>query len=441
MENESPLILIVDDSATMRLITCDALMKSGFNVIQAESGETALLLLKTSKPDAILLDVEMPGLNGFEVCSAIRKLPEWRYIPIMMVTGLEDYDSIIKAFQAGATDFTTKPINSTLLCYRVRYMVRTNSYFQELQIAEQKVRALNDELSDKLLEIQQNAIAVSRFVPQDFLKILNRKNITDIKLGDCVEKVMSILFLDIKSFTSISEQLSPVDIFNLINTLMSYLDPAILKNSGVIDKYIGDAIMALFDNADNALQAALQMLEALNEFNANRAQQNLAPINVGIGINTGTLILGTVGFEARMDCSVISDAVNIASRLESLTRTFSIELLISEQTYTQLNNKDQYNFRCLGLSTVKGKSLPIKVYEVFDHNTPENTALKKDSAETFATALTHYESQEFTQALPVFKQILAVNPNDSPAHYFLDQCEKKENSGPNLKSSSVTLEG
>lgn len=138
MEKENPVILIVDDSATMRLITCDALTKVGFNVIQAENGEAALTLLKTTKPDAILLDVEMPGLNGFEVCAKIRKLPDLLYLPIMMVTGLEDYESVNKAFQVGATDFTTKPINPTLLGYRVRYMVRTNSYFQDLQIAEQK---------------------------------------------------------------------------------------------------------------------------------------------------------------------------------------------------------------------------------------------------------------------------------------------------------------
>lgn len=314
MEKENPLILVVDDSATMRLITCDALIKVGFNVIQAENGERALSLLTTAKPDAVLLDVEMPGLNGFQVCAEIRKLPDWRYLPIMIVTGLEDYESINLAYQAGATDFTTKPINPTLLGYRVRYMVRTNSYFQELQIAEQKVRALNNELLDKLLQIQQNAIAVARFVPQDFLKVLNRKNIADIKLGDWVEKVMTVLFLDIKSFTSIAEQLSPVEIFNLINTLMSYMEPVILRNSGVIDKYIGDAIMALFNNADDALAAASELLVALDNFNASRILNNLDPIRVGIGINTGHLILGTVGFEERMDCSVISDAVNIASR-------------------------------------------------------------------------------------------------------------------------------
>ncbi|HHI9464545.1 response regulator [Legionella anisa] len=427
MEKENPVILIVDDSATMRLITCDALTKVGFNVIQAENGEAALTLLKTTKPDAILLDVEMPGLNGFEVCAKIRKLPDLLYLPIMMVTGLEDYESVNKAFQVGATDFTTKPINPTLLGYRVRYMVRTNSYFQDLQIAEQKVRALNEELINKLVEIQQNAIAVARFVPQDFLKVLNRKNITDIKLGDCVEKVMTVLFLDIKSFTTMAERLSPVEIFNLVNTLMSYLDPAILKNSGLIDKYIGDAIMALFNDPDDAVVAALDMLEALKSFNATRVSDNLPPISVGIGINTGNLIVGTVGFEKRMDCSVISDAVNTASRLETLTRSFNIELIIGEETYEQLKQKDEYDLRFLGLTTVKGKSLPIKIYEVFNHNLPVEVQFKKDSASIFASALDHYEAKQFDEAASLFEQIIISNPNDLPAKYFLQQCKEKIN--------------
>ncbi|WP_412757851.1 response regulator [Legionella bozemanae] len=425
MEKENPVILIVDDSATMRLIICDVLTKVGFNVIQAENGEAALSLLKTTKPDAILLDVEMPGLNGFEVCAEIRKSPDLRYLPIMMVTGLEDYASVNKAFQVGATDFTTKPINPTLLGYRVRYMVRTNSYFQDLQIAEQKVRALNEELINKLVEIQQNAIAVARFVPQDFLKVLNRKNIADIKLGDCVEKVMTVLFLDIKSFTTMAERLSPVEIFNLVNTLMSYLDPAIFKNSGLIDKYIGDAIMALFNDADDAVIAGLDMLEALKTFNATRIRDNLPPINVGIGINTGNLIVGTVGFEKRMDCSVISDAVNTASRLETLTRSFNIELIIGEETYEQLKQKDQYDLRFLGLTTVKGKRLPIKIYEVFNHNPPVEVQFKKDSASIFATALEHYEAKQFDEASSLFEQIIISNPNDLPAKYFLQQCKEK----------------
>lgn len=423
MEKENPLILIVDDSATMRLLLSDTLSKAGFTVIQAENGDSALSMLRFAKPDAILLDVEMPGLNGFDVCIEIRKLPDYRYIPIMMVTGLEDYESINRAFLVGATDFTTKPINADLMSYRVRYMVRTSTYFQELQIAEHKVRALNDELLEKLMEIQQNADAVARFVPQNFLKVLNRKNIADIRLGDCVEKVMTVLFLDIKSFASIAEQLSPVAIFNLCNSLMSYLDPVIIKNFGFIDKYIGDALMALFNDADDAVLAALGMLNALAAFNEERCRNHLMPLNVGIGINTGSVIIGTVGYEARMDCSVISDAVNVASRVESLTRKFSIELLISEQTYDQLKYKEKYHLRSLGFTAVKGKNLPLAVYEVFNHNLPLEIKLKQGSIAVFVEALNYYEKNQFNEAFRLWSQIIADNPQDSCAIYLRQQCQ------------------
>jgi adenylate cyclase len=425
MEKEKILILVVDDSATMRLLISNALVKTGFEVMQAENGEIALAVLKTTKPDAILLDVEMPGSNGFEVCKTIRQLLGYEHIPVMMVTALEDYESINQAFLAGATDFTTKPINTDLIGYRVRYMVRTSSYFEELLYAEKKVRALNDELLAKLVEIQENAKAVARFVPKDFLKVLNRQSIADIKLGDCVEKEMTILFLDIKSFSSLAERLSSVEIFNLVNSLMKCLDPVIVTHSGFIDKYIGDALMALFEEADHALSAALAMLEAINELNKKRILDHLDPIDVGIGINTGSVIVGTIGFESRMDCSVISDAVNIASRIESLTRQFNIELLISEQTQHQLKNKEKYKVRSLGSITIKGKRLPITIYEVFNHEDSTQGQLKKNSSQIFAKALNFYEKKDYSKAVPLFEEIIRNNPKDLPARYLLEQCFEK----------------
>lgn len=134
-----------------------------------------------------------------------------------------------------------------------------------------------------------------------------------------------------------------------------------------------------------------------------------------------------MGFEERMDCSVISDAVNTASRLESLTRNFNIELIIGEETYEQLKRKEKYNLRFLGLTAVKGKTLPIKVYEVFNHNPANEVQLKKDSAPVFAAALNHYEARQFDEASRLFEQIVTDNPHDLPAKYLLQQCKDKIN--------------
>lgn len=425
MEKTNTLILIVDDSPTQRLILGAALKNVGFTVLEAEDGQAALKALLTAKPTGILLDVEMPGLNGFEVCAEIRKIPDHRYTPIMMVTGLEDYESINKAYLAGATDFATKPINPSLIGHRVRYMIRTNSYFLDLQKADKHVRALNAELENKIVEIQEYAEAATRFVPQDFLKILQKESITDIAVGDSVEKEMTVLFLDIRSFTTISERSTAVEIFNLLNTLMSYLNPAIIKNRGFIDKYIGDAIMALFLDADDAVLAAIEMMHQLAAYNELRVKTKLPPIGVGIGINTGSLILGTIGFEARMECSVISDAVNIASRIESLTRTFAVDVLISEQTFNHLQKRENYHCRSLGQTPVKGKTKLITIYEVFNHNSALEIELKEEYAATFAAAMKHYDAKNFLEASSLFRQIISKNPGDLPAEYYLQHCQIK----------------
>lgn len=424
MDKNNPiLVLVVDDSPTMRLLTTDALEKAEFRVVTANNGLEALTLLKKQHPDVILLDVEMPEMDGFTACREIRHMEEHRFTPIMMVTGLDDYESINKAFAAGATDFTTKPINANLLGYRVQYMVRTSNYFNELQLAEKKVRVLNNELVNKLLEIQQNAAAVARFVPEDFLKVLNRKQIADIRLGDCVEKTMTVLFLDIKSFTSLAEQSSSVEIFNTVNTLMSYLNPPIIEHKGFIDKYIGDALMALFDDADDAVAAALGMLQALDQFNQERINNKQPTLKVGIGINTGSVIVGTVGFESRMDCSVISDAVNIASRVESLTRQFGIDILISGQTYQRLKQEQHYFLRSLGITQVKGKSLPINIYELFSHDAVPVRESKSNTLADFAQALLFIKQQQYSEAQKLLNKIIADNPLDLPAQYFLKKIE------------------
>ncbi|RUQ89261.1 adenylate/guanylate cyclase domain-containing protein [Legionella septentrionalis] len=432
---QKTLVLIVDDSATMRLLLAEAMSDAGFESLVVENGEEALEVLKTTQPDAILLDVEMPGLNGFAVCAEIRKMVHFRYTPIMMVTGLEDYESINKAFLAGATDFTTKPINAALLGHRVRYMVRTSAYFRDLQAVELKVRELNTELEKKILEIQQIAEAQARFVPQDFLRLLNKESIVHVNLGDNVEKNMSVLFLDIRSFTELADHASPVEIFSFLNELMSYLEPAIVKNNGFIDKYIGDAIMALFNRRpDDALQASVDMHGFLKKYNETRTHKGLQPVRIGIGINTGMLVLGTVGYEDRMDCTVISDTVNVASRIESQTKVLGVDVLITEETFKQLHHPERFHLRSLGSVQVKGKVEPINIYEVFNHNPELEVQAKLAYQAIFAEALIYYQQKRYLEASSLFRQVISKNSRDLPAEYFLQQCQFKSNAfSPGLK--------
>ncbi len=219
-----------------------------------------------------------------------------------------------------------------------------------------------ERLSDSLLEVNK---AYSRFVPLAFLKFLNKKDITEIVLGDQVQREMTILFSDIRSFTQLSEKMTPKDNFDFLNSYMRRMGPIIRKHGGFIDKYLGDGIMALFPSLpDQALEAAMEMLRELENLNQTRLERNYEPIQIGIGLHTGTLMLGTIGEEERMDGTVISDAVNLASRIEGLTKEFHANLLLSEETYKKLKNRRKYSFKKLGKVKVKGKSKSSEVYEV-----------------------------------------------------------------------------
>ena len=173
--------------------------------------------------------------------------------------------------------------------------------------------------------------AYRRFLPYQFMKLLGKASISDIKLGDNVEKNMTILFSDIRDFTSLSESMTPRENFRFINSYLKEMEPALFQSHGFIDKYIGDAIMAIFPtSADDALRAALAMLKRLRGFNATRRRSGAPAIRIGIGLNTGLAMAGAVGGLHRMETTVISDAVNLASRIESLTKTYGVPLLISE---------------------------------------------------------------------------------------------------------------
>jgi adenylate cyclase len=211
---------------------------------------------------------------------------------------------------------------------------------------------------DRLSQLNQS---FSRFVPDQFLQFLEKESILDVKVGDSVQREMSVLFSDIRSFTSLSEHMTPADNFKFINAYLSRMEPAIFENYGFIDKYIGDAIMALFSgSADDAVRAGICMLRQLQIYNQERIDAGFTPIQNGIGINTGNLILGIVGGQSRIDGTVISDAVNLASRLEGLTKDYGVPLLISYQTFIGLQDPERYHIRFIDLVQVKGIKLNLR---------------------------------------------------------------------------------
>ncbi|MDD4085763.1 MAG: adenylate/guanylate cyclase domain-containing protein [Bacteroidales bacterium] len=247
-------------------------------------------------------------------------------------------------------------------------IVRTTDEFGELAMGYNEMAS---RITNNIKQLQQNTTANQRFVPVQFLHLLGKQSITEVKVGDQIQKIMTVLFVDIKSFTSLSEQLSPKENFDFLNAYLQHMEPIIHKHHGFIDKFIGDSIMALFEECpEHAIDAAREMQNCLKTFNLQLIDQGKQPIETGTGIHTGSLILGMVGGEGRMEGTVVSDAVNLASRLEGLTRIFGEKIIISETTYNYLENKNKYQITYLDEVTVKGRLKTVKIYAVEAHNNP-----------------------------------------------------------------------
>ncbi|MBK8395294.1 MAG: adenylate/guanylate cyclase domain-containing protein [Leptospiraceae bacterium] len=277
-------------------------------------------------------------------------------------------------------------------------------------------------------DLSKTNVAYSRFVPKEFLSFLQKQNITDVMLGDQIQKDMTILFSDIRSFTELSENMNPEENFNFINEYLSLMNPIIRKYNGFIDKYIGDAIMALFpESPDDAMNAAIEMINSLKEFNEKRISESKVPIKIGIGIHTGSLMLGTVGDSERMEGTVISDAVNLASRIEGLTKVYGALIVASEITLYNLKHPEKYKFRFLGKVAVKGKKDPAPIFEVFESDEDQTKNKKADSKVHFELAINAFFKGEKESALKIFEEIFAVNNSDMAAFHYIQNCKTSKN--------------
>ncbi|HEY9612943.1 response regulator [Allocoleopsis sp.] len=392
-------ILIVDDEPVNLQVLINHLSLQNYAITQATNGIEALAMIERGfKPDLILLDVMMPRMTGYEVCQKLREQFPAYELPVVMLTAKNQVTDLVEGFSVGANDYLTKPISKNELFARIKTH----------------------------LSLSNLAVAYGRFVPHQFLQLLNKESIIDVQLGDHIQKEMSILFSDIRSFTTLSETMRPEDTFKFINAYLSRMESVIIENQGFIDKYIGDGIMALFSgSADDAVRAGITMLNRLTEYNQHRYNSGYRPLKIGIGINTGSLMLGTVGGKNRMDGTVISDAVNIASRLEDLTKYYGVSLLISHHTLASLQNPTNYNVRFIEQVKVKGKSQAVAVFEVFDGDERESKQGKLATKTAFEQALWLYNLGFKSEAAQLLKRVLLLNPRDTVAQIYLERCQSQ----------------
>jgi two-component system sensor histidine kinase ChiS len=216
--------------------------------------------------------------------------------------------------------------------------------------------------------------------------------------------------------------MTPKENFDFLNSYLKRVSPIIRKNNGFINKYMGDGIMALFPNrAEDAVIAGIEKMKELSFYNSHRQKSGYAPINIGIGLHTGTLILGTIGEEERMQGDIISDSVNTVSRMEGLTKLYGASIIISEQTLNRLEDASKYNHRFLGKVQVKGKKEPISVFEIFDGDSENIIETKIKTKTDFENALKMYYEKKFAEASVEFNNILKNNAQDKTARLYLER--------------------
>ncbi len=261
------------------------------------------------------------------------------------------------------------------------------------------------------------------FVPKQFLSRLAKEGIENIELGKAETTAISILFSDIRSFTNFSENMPPQELLNLLNAYFKRMSEPIRAHHGFVDKFIGDAIMALFpENPENALQAVIEMERELTLYNEGRGRAGYDSIQAGFGLHYGTVTMGTVGSEDRMDTTVIGDAVNLTSRIESLTKVFKINILLSSAVYNQLLCPEDFKLREIDTVRVKGKQDPVILYEAFDNNAPHILEKKQHALPVFRQAMLHYKAGAFHDALELFRKCQELCPEDSIPSIYITRC-------------------
>ncbi len=391
-------VLVVDDEQVNLHVLKNQLKTQNYDTTVAINGMEAIDLINRGiKPDVVLLDVMMPKMNGYEVCRILREKYSIAELPILLITAKNQISDLLEGMESGANDYITKPFTQKELLARVKTHLR--------------VSRMNH--------------SYGKFVPKEILQYLNRESIIDLRLGDQSLRDMTVLFADIRSFTTISEKMTPEENFNFINSYLKHIGPIIRFNGGFIDKYIGDAIMALFPNkTEDGLKAAIQMQSEVIEYNVYRKSRGFQPIDVGIGLNSGTLMLGIIGEEQRMEGTVISDAVNLASRLEGLTKMYGAKIAISEFVLKSLPNPEDYNYRFLESVKVKGKNESVGVIEILDGLPLEILEQRLKTKSIYDLGQKLLREGKFLEASEEFKKVLKIDSTDKAAELLIKRCEQ-----------------
>jgi len=344
---EAGTILVVDDNRVNRLLLGRALEQIGHTIVFAEQGRQALAALHQQRIDLVLLDIEMPEMNGYEVLEALTADPQLREIPVVMTSAVEEIDSVVRCIEMGAEDYLFKPVNAVLLEARVG-----------ASLEKKRLRDQQRELFRKFATAE---------VAEELLT-------TGFSLGGKHVEA-SVMFSDIRGFTSISERLAPAETIELLNSYYTLMFDAIGGRGGVVNQMLGDGLMAIFgaplprtDHRQRAVDAALEMLELVELFNREQTARRGVEIRIGIGIASGQVIAGYTGTERRVTYTCVGDTVNLAAHLEAHTKVIGQPILIDENTCAGLDTSVRTTE--IGPVQFKSKSRKVDVYSVLPRTSP-----------------------------------------------------------------------
>lgn len=339
--DRTPKILIVDDEPFNVDYLEQELEDLNYNIVTARNGQEALDRVRTELPDLILLDIMMPVMDGFAVLAQLKSDPVLRDIAVIIISAMNDLESVIKGIKQGAEDYLPKPFEPTLLHARI-----------------------SASLEKKSLRDQQRKL-LHTFATEEVAEELMKSGFS---LGGRSMDA-TIMFADIRSFTTYTEQHEASDVVELLNSYFACMFGPISSHGGIVNQIIGDGLMALFgtlhrrgDHRTQAVIAAMEMVTVLKGFNQDRVAGNKSSISIGIGIASGTVMAGYAGTQHRATYTCVGDTVNLAARIEAHTKIAGCPILIDGETRDSLPESVPVDM--LGEIIFKGKTFPVPVYSV-----------------------------------------------------------------------------
>ncbi len=393
--DEKIQILIVDDEPINQQVLRNHLSDRHYQITPVMDGASAIQLIEEGKVfDLVLLDIMMPNMTGYKVCQQIRKKYLASQLPIIMITAKNQVSDLVEALSYGANDYLAKPFS------KEEFLARIKTH----------------------LDLYSINSATNRFVPSEFLQSLGYETITDVRLGDYQERDVTVFFSDIRSYTTMAETMTPEQNFKFVGTYVNRMGPIIRRFDGFVLHYLGDGIMALFlKSPHRAVQAAITMQKRIRRYNAMRARKGRDPIEVGMGLHSGPLVMGIIGDKYRNDPATISDAVNIASRMEGLTTLFGAKILVTKATMDRLLDPDAFAHRYLGKVLTKGKKELVEVYELLDGESEDRKAAKLKTKDQFEAGVRAHIEKDYKKALSRFGSVLDLDKDDKAARYYFEQ--------------------